>query len=221
VSKDTLETLLSVIDVLVKAVALIAGIWALLKVKAYRELKNRIQLDIEANVYRLDSPERVRKYTWTRKAKQVTRELSDVQPHTHAVEILLHFTNQGMTRFKMYNVQVGINTMRPIDEAEFDEDDGHLHLTRILTSGNIVPRFPVEGRPIEETSFYYIEPGVKQTITYLALITEPRELIQVFAQFSLEQKRIFPEKIVGEMKVYPHTAARTYQLDAEGRAAPT
>jgi hypothetical protein len=121
----------------------------------------------------------------------------------------------------MYNVQVGINTMRPIDEAEFDEDDGHLHLTRILTSGNIVPRFPVEGRPIEETSFYYIEPGVKQTITYLALITEPRELIQVFAQFSLEQKRIFPEKIVGEMKVYPHTAARTYQLDAEGRAAPT
>jgi len=218
VDQGALDTLLSVIDVLVKAVALIAGVWALLKVKAYRELKNRIQLDIDANIYRLSSPEEARKYNWIRKDQLVTRELTDTRLHTHAVEILLHFTNQGMTRFRLYNVQVGINTMRPINEAEFDEGDGHLHLTRLLTSGNVVPCFPVKGKPIEATSFYYIEPGVKQTITYLALITEPRELIQVSAQFSLEQKRIFPEKILGDMQVYPHTAARTYQLDAQGNA---
>src|SRR5206468_8171969 len=75
----------------------------------------------------------------------------------------------------------------PIYQAEFDSDDGHLHLTRIHTSGNLVPVLSVEGRSIKKTSFYYIEPGIEQTITYLCLITRPRELLQVFAMFRSEE----------------------------------
>ena len=108
------------------------------------------------------------------------------------MELLLKFTNKGSTRVRLYNIQVGINTMRPPGQAEFDKEDGHLHLTRMHTSGNLVPEFVVEGRKVEDTSFYDIEPGVEQTISYLCLISKPRELVQAFAMFSLEQRRLFP-----------------------------
>jgi len=210
---DALDVFLGIADILLKLVALTGGIWALYKVKEYRELKQRIQLDINANLYKLSSPENVAGLTWDKKGKRTS---TPVQPHTHAVEVLLRFTNKGLTRLRLYNIQVGINTMRPQNEVQFDEGDGHLHLTRILTSGNIVPLFRVEGMPVEKTSFYYVEPGVEQTITYLALIPEPRELIQVYAKFSLEQERIFPEREVGAKRMFPHTAARTYRVDADG-----
>jgi hypothetical protein len=132
------------------------------------------------------------------------------------VEILLKFSNKGKTRLRIYNAQIGINTMRDPAKTSFDEVDGHLHLTRIFTSGNIVPELPVPGKPLEETSFYYIEPSVQQTIAYLAMIPEPRELLQVFAMFSLEQERLFPERVIGKSGLYPHTAARTYQVSEEG-----
>lgn len=210
---ETLGTFLRIADILLKLVALVGGIWALYKVKEYRELKQRVQLDISANLYKLSSPENVAAFTWDKEGKRIS---TPMQPHTHAVEVLLRFTNKGLTRMRLYNIQVGMNTMRPQNKAQFDKDDGHLHLTRILTSGNIVPLFRVEGMPVEKTSFYYVEPGVEQTITYLALIPEPRELIQVYARFSLEQERIFPQREVGAKRLFPHTAARTYQVDADG-----
>ncbi len=89
---------------------------------------------------------------------------------------------------------------------KFDKEDGHLRLERVFISGNIVPK---------SSKFYYIEPGIEQTISYLTLITEPRELIMVWAKFSMEQTRIFPKKLTGDTGLKPHTAARTYQLDAE------
>src|SRR5207249_3206997 len=121
---------------------------------------------------------------------------------------------KGKTRVRLYNIQVGINTMRLPDQAQFDGHDGHLHLTRIHTSGNIVPVFEIEGKPVEQTSFYYIEPSVGQTISYLCLISEPRDLLQVFAMFNLEQSRLFPAIKFGPKRLYPHTAAKTFQLKA-------
>lgn len=210
---DTFDIFFRIADILLKIIALVGGIWALYKVKEYRELKQRLQLDIDANLYKLSSPENVAAFTWDKEGKRIS---TSAQPRTHAVEVLLRFANKGLTRMRLYNIQVGINTMRPQNEVQFDEDDGHLHLTRILTSGNIVPLFRVEDMPVEKTSFYYIEPGVEQTITYLALIPEPRELLQIYAKFSLEQERIFPEREVAAKRMFPHTAARTYQVDAEG-----
>jgi hypothetical protein len=209
----TIKNVADIADILVKIAALIGGVWAVYKVKEYRELKQRIQLDIDANMYRLASPEQVEAFTWDRSGNRAT---TPAQPRTHAIETLLKFTNKGFTRMRLFNIQIGVNTMRPQNEAQFDQDDGHLHLTRIFTSGNIVPIFPVKDKPIEKTSFYYIEPGIEQTITYLALITEPREVIQIYAKFSLEQERIFPTKDVGSKGVYPHTTARTYKINSEG-----
>ena len=103
--------------------------------------------------------------------------------------------------------------MRPPNEARIDAADGHLALARIYTSGNIVPIFKVKDRPVsEETSFYYIEPGIEQIITHVCLISEPRELLQVFAMFNLEQLRLFPEITIGPNKLYPHTASKIYSL---------
>jgi hypothetical protein len=205
-----------IVDILVKITVLIGAVWGVYKFVQYRELKQRIQLDIDAAMYRLTSPEQTRAFNWDRQGNRVT---VPVQSRTHAIEILLKFTNKGFTRMRLFNIQIGVNTMRPQNEAQFDQDDGHLHLTRVFTSGNIVPLFEVKDKSIEETSFYYIEPGVEQTISYLTLITEPRELVQVHAKFSLEQKRIFPTKDVGEKGVYPHTAARTYKLNSDGSLA--
>jgi hypothetical protein len=205
-----LTFLFDLADLIVKIIALvIGGTWALYKIKEYREFKNWVQLDLDANIYRLAHPEHVGAKTWDKEGKPIDLPPS---PKTHCVELLLKFTNKGRTRVRMFNIQVGINTMRPPNQTKFDKDDGHLHLTRIHTSGNIVPIFHVDGRPPEETSFYYIEPGVEQTVTYLCLIPEPRELLQVFAMFSLEQVRLFPDTMLGPKGLYPHTAARTFQL---------
>jgi hypothetical protein len=187
--------------------------WGVYKFVQYRELKQRLQLEIDANLYKLAGPEQTEAYSWDRTGTRVTLP---VQPRTHALEILLTFTNKGFRRMRLFNIQVGVNTMRPRNEAQFDPEDGHLHLSRTFTSGNLVPLFRVSGRPIEETSFYYVEPGVEQTISYLTLVAEPRELLQVHARFSLEQERLFPTKALGDKGIYPHSAARTYKLKSDG-----
>jgi hypothetical protein len=208
----TADLVLKVLDLVVKTIALAVGaIWAIYKIDENRENKNWIQLDLNADVNKLTRTEHASAKTWDKEGNRV-----DVGPSalTHAVEVLLKFTNKGKTRVRIFNIQVGINTMRPPDQAQFDENDGHLHLTRIHTSGNLVPVFHVEGKTDEKASFYYIEPQVEQSITYLCLITEPRELLQVFAMFSLEQERLFPKKTLGPRGLYPHTAARTFALPA-------
>jgi hypothetical protein len=208
------QTLIEIAALMQGIALLLAGIWALYKVFEYRELRTLVQLELDANLYKLASPVTASVPSWNQRGE---RELIGPEPRSHVLEILLKFSNAGKTRFRLFNVQIGINTMRDPDKTRFDDGDGHLHLTRIFTSGNIVPKFPIPGKPIEETSFYYIEPSVRQTISYLALIPEPRELLQVFAMFSLEQKRLFPERQREASGLYPHTAARTYQVSPEGQ----
>lgn len=73
----------------------------------------------------------------------------------------------------------------------------------------------VKRKPVNETSFYYIEPKFQQTITHLCLISEPRELLQIAANISLAQGRLFPEKMRKPGGLFPHTAARTFQLKSK------
>lgn len=207
---ETFDVIVKLVDLIVKiAVLVIGGTWALYKYKEYRVFKKLVQLDLDATIYRLSEPENAQGKTWSKEGKPV--ELPNKE-YKYAVEVLLNFSNKGKTRVKLFNIQLGINSMRQKNKAKFDKDDGHLHLTRILTSGNIVPKFPVKGKPIEETSFYYIEPGVDQTITYLCLISEPRELFQVYAMFSLDEKRLFPKTTRGAKGLYPHTVAKTFPI---------
>jgi hypothetical protein len=280
--KDTVDILRGSIEI----VALVVGaFWVLFKLYEYREFMDWIQLDLDKNLYKLGAPVKAMIYNCKKDEPEPERMLQ--QSYTHAIEVILKFTNKGKIRVRLYNIQIGINTMRPLTEGtQFDKSSGHLRLTRIFTSGNIVPKtqlldFPhveayldkfgqtarlagenlpddwhkqqlhvlqnegpakvleklqkiqdshpdvttlqkklaylqkraKDSKPIEETSFYYIEPGVEQEITYLALIPQPSELLQVVAQFSLIQKRIFPKEIratTGDL--YPHTVARTYQV---------
>ena len=208
--ETNIQFLMEIIDFLIKTLALIiGGVWVLIKFKEYREFKNWIQLDVDANIFRLSKPEIAETISWDKEGNPIQ---SQKQNHTHAVEVLLTFKNKGKTRIKIYNIQIGINTMRPVNEARFDEEDGHLRLNRIHTSGNIVPKQFVKRKNVNKTSFYYIEPEVEQTISHLCLISEPRELIQVVAYFSLEHERIFPKKMHKPGGLFPHTAARTFQL---------
>ena len=131
------------------------------------------------------------------------------------MEFILKFNNKGKTRIRLYNIQVGINTMGPQNEARIDATNGRLKLTRIYTSGNIVPIFKVENKPVNKTSFYYIEPGNEQIITHVCLIAEPRELIQVFALFNFEQSRLFPEIKKGRKRLYPQSATKIYSLNKQ------
>jgi hypothetical protein len=209
----TIEVYANIVDILVKITVIIGAAWGIYKYRQHRELNQRIQLEIDADIYKLTSPEQAESFTWDRKGNRIA---IPSQKLTHVIDIRLRFTNKGFVRMRLFNIQIGVNTMRPGNEVKFDKDDGHLHLQRIFTSGNIVPIFPVENKQAEDTSFYYIEPGIEQTISYLALISEPRELVQVQGKFSLEQKRIFPFKDKGEKELYPHTAVRTYKLDCDG-----
>jgi len=202
-----------VIDLCIKGVALTGGaVWGVYKIKEYREFKHLIQLDISTHLYKLHDAIGIPSVTWNREGEQ---EVLPARNHTHAVEVLLKFTNKGRTRLKLYNLQTYINTM-PTDRVKVAGTDGHLSLSkRLFTSGNIVPVFKVDNKPEEKTSFYYIEPGVEQTIHYLALITEPRQLLQVVAKFNLVQERTFPKGGRKPGELYPHTVARTYKIDAD------
>jgi hypothetical protein len=217
----TIATVADLIEMLKNIAGLIAfivgGLWAWLKIKDYRQFKNWIQLDENTNIYKLDSPVSTSVFTWNKQGERLTQK----QSCTHVVETLMKFTNRGPTRLRLFNIQIGLNTMRPPDETTFDKEDGHLHMTRIFTSGNLVPEMLVEGKAVELTSFYYIEPSVSQTISFCTLIPQPRELLQVFVQFSMTQKRIFPKNIRLRGGLYPHTAARTYKLNAQGSTDPS
>lgn len=64
--------------------------------------------------------------------------------------------------------------------------------------------------------FYYIGPQIEQEISFLALLPEVKEIIQVNGRFSLEQRRIFPSRETGDMQLFPHTASSTYKIGANG-----
>ncbi len=199
-----------IIDIAFKIVALILGSsWTLYKIKQYRELKKWIQFDINSNIIKLSEPEKCKGYTWSAKGerKEINNEL-----YTHAIEVDLVFTNKGKTQIKLYNIEVFANTMRDTGDVKVSEDDGHLVLKRLYTSGNIVPVYKVPNTKEEKSSFYYIEPGVQQSIKHLFLIPEPREFIQVAAQFSLEDERIFPKIKRKKGGLFPHTVSKIFSV---------
>ncbi len=212
-SVTTFDLVLKTADISIKLVVLIVGmIWAF---KILREYKYRIQLDIGANLYKLKSPVETVPFT----PFSATHTDAAKTSHPYAVEVLLKFANKGKTRFRLYNAKIKINTMPMDSHVEFDAERGHLHLTRIFTSGHVVPVHQVEKKPVAETSFYYIEPGVVQTIHFLALITEPRDLIQIDASFSMRNRRFSLEDMRTEKGLYPHGAVRTFQVRDDGTLA--
>jgi hypothetical protein len=215
-SATTFDLIVKAADILIKLAVLIVGvIWAH---KVLREYKYRIQLDIDANLYKLKSPVEAVPVT----PFEVTRADTAAKiSHPYAVEVLLKFANKGRTRFRLYNARIEINTMPDEDsQVKLDAERGHLHLKRIFSSGNVVQIFEVEGKPEEETSFYYIEPGIVQTIHYLALIAQPRDLLQIVAGFSMEQRRFSLKDMRSRSGLYPHGAARTFQIRPDGGLAP-
>jgi len=191
--------------------------WAYYKFQEYRELKRLIGFDVEANIFPLACPIPVSSYSWTKNGE---KENISSQTHTHVVEISFRFDNKGKTRFKLYNLQASMYTMRTPSEVKFDDSDGHVSLQHLMTSGNIIPIMAAKEKNPNNTSFYYIEPGVSQVIRYVALVTYPRELIQVVGKFSMEQSRIFPGSQRGKLGLYPHTSSRVYPLASSISAPP-
>jgi hypothetical protein len=178
------------------------------RLRARAATQRPVQLEIAANLYALAQPILLPPFT-----RFMRRSASDgSQTHTHAVEILLTLTNRGRRRFRLFNAQLGVNTLlRP----RLDSDDGHLHLNRIFTSGNIVP-----GQCDPEAGaepFYAVEPGVAQTIHFLALIPAPHELLQVVANVGLQRRRASVETM--KRGLYPFSAVRTFQLGSSGGLA--
>jgi hypothetical protein len=210
---------------LIQIVAFFVGtIWAFFKILEFRELKHKIQFEIDVHLYKLENPISSRIKTYDEK-----NDLVCCPPEvcTHVVEVLFKFTNKGNRRFRLYNLEAIISTMP--NEVKIRDEDCGLGLKRLLTSGNIVPEKQTPERlRIKErlknfvlgkksAGFYYIEPGIEQIISYLCVIREPKEILQVRGLFSLEQQRLFPKESMGSMGLYPHTAERTYQLDSDGK----
>lgn len=208
----TFSSITSSISHIATVLGLLVGAWwAIVKRKLFRDMMHCIQFDVEAKLIRLkDSAKGENIYT--RKTK-IDEELIKECIFSHVVEVSLIYTNKGKTRFRLYNAMVHFNTMRPIAKTKIDTDIGYLKLQRIFSSGNMIR---TDGQSSNKSSFYYIEPGVTQTIRYLFLIPEPRELLQVNALFSLEQERIFPHKLIGAKGLHPHTASKTYSLEELG-----
>ena len=199
---EDLRTIAEIILAIITAtIAVITAIWANYKFREYREFKYWIQFAIDANIYKLNTSTKEMKPFILE--KDGTERKTQPEKHTHAVEVVLKFTNKGKKRLRIYNIRTKISTLptENVRLAENKDEDGHLRLITIFNSGNIVP---------EDIKFYYIEPQVEQVITFLTLITEPRELLRVNGKFSLEQDRIFPKKEV--LLKYPSPLKQIYKL---------
>lgn len=214
---------------IIQIIAFLFGIvWAGYKIREFREFKQKIQFDVDANIYKLEEPITCCLKNYIKNNKDVCFACSNPQEATHVVEVLLKFSNKGKKRFRLYNLQAIISTMP--DKIKIRDDDCGLSLKRMHTSGNIVPkslapeRIPLVAKiknlilKKQASGFYYIEPGVEQTINYLCIIPKPEYFLQVRGVFSLEQERLFPEHKIGSMKLYPHTAEKTFKLDKECKA---
>lgn len=166
-------------------VIFIAGIWALYKINEFREFKHWMQFDIDANIYPMSKSNYIERgyYSWDKNGE---REYKGQKRLTHVLEILFRFTNKGKTRVKIYNIQATIYTIN--SNMELDAEEGHLCLKDPISTGNIV------GKNIK---FYYIEPQVEQTISYLTLIEKPNDIIKIKGKFCLDEKRIYPKKEKG------------------------
>jgi hypothetical protein len=138
-----LQRFVDLTEILKNLSALVAFVfgagWAWFKIREYRQFKNWIELEVESHLYKLDSPVEANAFTWNRQGERTTKS----QHLTHAVEVLLKFSNKGPTRLRLFNIQIGVNTMRAEGDTQFDEGDGHLHLTRIFT------RSPSENRTLK------------------------------------------------------------------------
>ncbi len=80
---------------------------------------------------------------------------------------------------------------------------------RVRLVERIVGRFL---QPSSGGHFFYIEPGVRQVISYVVLLPEVSELIRVQGLFSLSKERIFPARHVDDRGLLPHKVVRTYQV---------
>jgi hypothetical protein len=69
-------------------------------------------------------------------------------------------------------------------------------------TGNIVPK---------NVGFYYIEPQVEQTITYLTLIKIPGDIIKIRGRFCQDNVRIYPKK-ESERKYFRHLEKQSNSL---------
>jgi hypothetical protein len=203
----------------IQAIAVVAaGIWALMEVKRYRQTKIIIQLEVDAHLYRLSPPITAEPLTWEEGQEEPT--ILSSRLHPYALEVLLIFHNMGRTRFRLYNAMIAVNALtssdrRPADQL-FSVTDGHLRLARIMTSGNIVTSgdaaIKLASHPSSEQRFFYIEPGVRQAISYVVLLPEISGLLQVQGRFSLSKQRIFPARQRDESGLLPHKVVRTYQV---------
>jgi hypothetical protein len=176
-NKDLLDTIRTTLEIIV---IFIAGIWAIFKILEFREFKHWIQFEIDANFYPLRENINANSYIWDEYGKGSEKN----ETFTHVLELLFKFNNKGKTRVKIYNIHAKISTLPPIDNNYLSSKDGHLRFFSIWT-GNIVP---------EKKKFYYIEPQVEQTITYLTLIRKPKDIIRIHGEFCQDHERIYPKK---------------------------
>jgi hypothetical protein len=175
--KSLLDVIKTVLEIIV---IIIAGVWAIFKILEFREFKHWIQFEIDANIYPLRDNITTDSHFWDENYNALEKQ----ETFTHALEILFKFKNKGKTRIKIYNIQARISTLPPSNDISLSKSDGHLHLSHIFT-GNIVPQWK---------KFYYIEPQVEQTITYLTLIKKPKDIIKIHGKFCQDHERIYPKK---------------------------
>ena len=198
--------------------------------RIYQDLRDRrilskywIQFDVELNLFLLDKAIDIASFSYDKDGKTMT--LQEERRHTHIAEIVCRFNNRGKVPFNLYNLQVWISTLKDGENQNerqkfFDGSTGRLRLKRLFTSGNLLDsdndRKNAPITPEASDKYYYIGPQVEQAITFLTSIPEPREIVQVNGRFSLEQNRIFPEKVIGGKRLRPHTASKSYKISKEG-----
>jgi hypothetical protein len=176
-----LKNLLELIKTSLESIVIIiVGIWGIFKILEFREFKHWIQFEVDVNLYPLSKSIYAESFEWDEYGKRSSKH----EAFTHVLNILFKFNNKGKTRVKIYNIHAKISTLPPLDNIYLSKEDNHLRFFSTWT-GNIVPK---------SKKFYYIEPQVEQTITYLTLIAKPRDLIRIHGEFCQDHNRIYPNK---------------------------
>lgn len=120
------------------------------------------------------------------------------------VEFQISANNKGRIKFTFPELRLRIRSISDLSKLEYFQNTYRLQFPVKIFEDNIIP---------DKYKYYFVEPGTKQTLTYITKVDIKNKIIAVFASFKYKQRfmiRLKPFRIVREQ----HTCERSFNLSS-------
>jgi len=118
----------------------------------------------------------------------------------YLAEVFFIFENKGFVEHRLYDLSLSIHGLSDATSTgQPPAESTRLFNRRLFPRQVIVP---------PNYKWYFVRPGVRQIITYQALLSEPGPFIQVMSGFTYRER-----------SKWPHTARRVFSVSSKAASA--